>query len=1179
MFVSKLGGRCLLSMALALSASSLVRAAEPEFVGALAWAVDADGSKRLNLTEDQLKALNKLIDERESQAVSLAVQLKDATNEDREAKLGPFRKESLTKGMALLNEEQRKTLMQIRLEKMGLTVLTDPEMADQFKLTPEQRQEVARQVAERNRYMAGADEQKAAQLRQYYNLQISKVLDDAQRAQWEQIAPKPTAPAAAAGAPGGAPPGGQKPVGQPLQRTPPDPDGKLRFNFRFQPWADVLDWFAYQADLSLVMDVAPPGTFNYSDTRSYTPAEAIDLLNSVLLTKGYTLVRKDRMLIVINLEDGIPPNLITDIKMSELDDKGEYELVAVLFKLDRMTPEEAEQEIRRVIGPQGRIEVFPKSGYIRVTETAGRLRMIRSVLLGIDDGTAGSGSLKVFELKNVEMNDAMNVIRPLLDIPEEAFASTDGSIRIAVGPTGKLLVTGKPEKLARMEEVLKVIDVPFSPATGGGPTSIEAPQLNVYPITGADPASVLQVLQTLMANSPDVRLATDPKTGALVALARPTQHATIKATIDQLQRDASRVEVIKLNRVDPQTAVLSINKLFGADVAGATNAPKVDADPVTRNLLVRGSAAQIEQIHSLLEQMGETGNQPGGQAANTGGGNVRMIPLTGRAARAALEQLEQVWPTMRDNRIRVVTPSAVVPTMRLNGGEPAEAQPAEQEGPATGSGSANKPNGVLPNRPQIRSSTLRPAAAMDKSARSVRQPATSLMRFASQKGEAQQPAGNAQRPAVSPAPAASPNQSNSQQPNTTRSLPQRAEQPAAAKQPSVELHADKEGQSAPIIVAPGSGGIMIASEDIEALNEFEAMLSTLASRQFSGGKQYTIFYLTNASAASVAETLDQIFAGGGMASSSGGGSLIGDLAGSVIGGSTGGLVGSLLSLGSGGGGPLVTGPVQIIPETRLNALIVEASPTDLDTVEMLLKILDQGELPETQVAPRPRLIPVMNTSASQIAEIVREVYQERMAGGSRGSGRQPSPEEFIQMLRGSSGGSSRGGSSSRRSSNDQPKMTIGVDDRTNSLIVAAPNAMFEEVRELVETLDQATSESNTAVRVVTLKRGNPSTVQKALTAIAGENVRSSSKSSNGSSSSSSSSSRDSGSRSSGDSDAESMRRRMEWIERMRSGGGSPFGGGSSSSSRDGDRSRSYGGFGSSSSRDSRSRDSDRSRGR
>ena len=81
------------------------------------------------------------------------------------------------------------------------------------------------------------------------------------------------------------------------------------------------------------MDAPPKGTLNYVDPREYTQAQAIDLLNSVLLTKGYTLVRRDQMLMVINLEDGVPPNLITEVPADELDQYGEYELVWCLFTL------------------------------------------------------------------------------------------------------------------------------------------------------------------------------------------------------------------------------------------------------------------------------------------------------------------------------------------------------------------------------------------------------------------------------------------------------------------------------------------------------------------------------------------------------------------------------------------------------------------------------------------------------------------------------------------------------------------------------------------------------------------------------------------------------------------------------------------------------------------------------
>ena len=80
----------------------------------------------------------------------------------------------------------------------------------------------------------------------------------------------------------------------------------------------MLEWFAREADLSLVLDAPPPGTFNYSDTREYTPTEAIDLLNGVLQTKGYTLIRHGRMLLVINLKAGLPEGVVPQVALSEL---------------------------------------------------------------------------------------------------------------------------------------------------------------------------------------------------------------------------------------------------------------------------------------------------------------------------------------------------------------------------------------------------------------------------------------------------------------------------------------------------------------------------------------------------------------------------------------------------------------------------------------------------------------------------------------------------------------------------------------------------------------------------------------------------------------------------------------------------------------------------------------------
>lgn len=777
-------------------------------------------------------------------------------------------------------------------------------------------------------------------------------------------------------------------------------DRKFTFNFRYQPWQDVLDWFAEQADLSLVLESPPPGTFNYHDGRAYNVAEALDVMNSVLLTKGFTLVRSGRMLVLVNLEDGIPPNLVTDVPLAELDDRGEYEIIRTTFPVLNMSAEEAAKEVEHLIGPQGTVIVLPQSKRIQVTETAGRLRAIRSVINAVERPDV-TGTIREIALKHLSVEDAMPFLRQLLNIPEGAFSTTNGQLNLGKDVTGwKLLVHGTPEQVARAQEVVRLIDVADAAKGISG-----APQLEVYPISTADPHSVLDVLKTLLEGDTSVKLAVDPVTGHLVAFARPAQQATIRATIEQMQRDARQVAVIPLTTVDPQVAVLSITKLFGGldREKPDPSAPRVDADITTRSLLIRGTAGQVEQIRELLSQMGESEETAGLSKSNE---RVRLLPLTGSAARSALSQIEQIWPTMRQNRIRVVMPAQSIQTYRPSD----EAEQAEKE--------------MQPPAPPVEREAAEPSAVVPRERSNFH--FVQLLKY-------------------------------------------------------VDGQVANDGENrpgAPIVVAPGPGGVLIASDDLEALDDFEELLTTVAERSGSSSRDYAVFYLKYGKAANIAEVLTAIFGG----NKSGG--LMSDVAGAALGDLGGGLMGNLLLGGGGagtssGGGSFSSGTVDIVPDVRLNALIVRAKPGDLDTVEQLLRVLDQRVGPEeVEADARPRLIPVFNTQASSIVGVVQQIYSDRMASGGPAV---MSPQDMLKMIRGN------GPNLDQQSQ----KMSIGVDERSNSLVVRAPDPLFEEVKALVAELDQSDLTSPEITRVVSLRHTNSSAVQRALVSVLGENAQTS----------------------------------------------------------------------------------------
>ncbi len=605
-------------------------AADPAFVGKLALAADPEVAQRLGLSDETQKALSDLIDKRENEVVNLTLEIRNLPPAEREAKLAPFREASEREGLKLLSAEQAAKLEQVRIERAGSAALLEPSVLEKLKLSDSQKSQIDSLLKEQKEALAKVPPAAQTALKAEYDRKVAALLDDTQRASWDSLVGKSGTATASSppasdtaqrdsgerrgpsgfsgrrgsrGGPGGgrnnvagggSPNDGPRPgpgPATPIVRSPNDKpaveaagDGKLRFNSRMQPWRDVIEWFADQAQLSLYIDETPVGTFNYQDSKAYTPEEAIDLLNSILLNKGYALVRRERMLTLVNLQNGVPPHMVRHVTEDELAKCGEFEIVSMLFRLDRWTPEEAEAEVKKLVGSWnvGGVVLLPKARQLVVTETAGKLRTIKNVIDSLErpQGPA-SDTLKVLTVRNSTAQHALDQIKLLLNIPTTGSATSDGSLRIVVDATGRnILASGKADAIAKLEQILSVVDGDTPGSTGGA--VVLRPQLEVYSLAGADPATVLQVLQTLLAGIPNVRLATEPATGSLIAWAPMEQQLTIRSTIAQMQRDSRQFEVIRLRNVDPQAAATAITKLFatGTEAGASTRAKGRGRDDV-----------------------------------------------------------------------------------------------------------------------------------------------------------------------------------------------------------------------------------------------------------------------------------------------------------------------------------------------------------------------------------------------------------------------------------------------------------------------------------------------------------------------------------------------------------------------------------------------------------------------
>jgi type II secretory pathway component GspD/PulD (secretin) len=367
---------------------------------------------------------------------------------------------------------------------------------------------------------------------------------------------------------------------------------KIRFQFRFMPWKDALEWFAQQAGLSLMADATPTGTLNYSDDREYTPVEALDLLNGVLLTKGYTLVRRERMLMLINLEDGIPPNLVPTVPPDALAAKGEYELVSVLFDLKNLRPEEAAAEIARLLGPQGSAVPLPRARQLLVTETAGRLRAIRSVLTRIEEVASDKGGPE----------DILGAPRPRR-IPVHNTQAQEMAELVKQVYSGRLIEGIGTMRGATVRTTTPRAEVSSGEAIVQQRSAAESGRANDEPVR--------------------VTIGVDSRTNSLLVVAPRELLQEIKQLVEELDLAAGdqdkAMRVVPLHGVTPEAVEQALSAVAG-DLAqfGARRSGRVSGTP---------AAARQPPSHSpgAAPQIGQ-GHSPAGQSAGASAGTVRPQP-------------------------------------------------------------------------------------------------------------------------------------------------------------------------------------------------------------------------------------------------------------------------------------------------------------------------------------------------------------------------------------------------------------------------------------------------------------------------------------------------------------------------------------------------------------------------
>jgi hypothetical protein len=232
-------------------------------------------------------------------------------------------------------------------------------------------------------------------------------------------------------------------------------------------------------------------------------------------------------------------------------------------------------------------------------------------------------------------------------------------------------------------------------------------------------------------------------------------------------------------------------------------------------------------------------------------------------------------------------------------------------------------------------------------------------------------------------------------------------------------------KSAPIFLVPGDGTITIVSEDSEAVQQLEELLRTLLPGSGEIGRNISMFPLKYSSAVDIADRLRELFMTTG----------------------TTWRRGQL--------------PISIVPDERLNSIIVQASRIDRETIEALIRTLDT----EDARATKPQIIPIRYAEA-----------QEDRHDAARGLSFPDDRTDGDDYT-----------DDARHHADGQPH--VGRDRRRRGdQFVDHPGAspLLEEIIELANVLDRGAEENPArGVKIISLQKANSARVEQALQRILG----------------------------------------------------------------------------------------------
>lgn len=865
----------------------------------------------------------------------------------------------------------------------------------------------------------------------------------------------------------------------------PDEEGLLYFQFRNQPWPEVLRWYASVCNLSFDWQELPGDYINLATQRPHSLEETGDMINRALLMRGFTMLEDDETLTVAKVE-GLNPALVPRVDPSSLAELPPHSYVRTSFALVWLLAEEVHTEFASMISKNGKLTPLQSTNRLEGMDAAANLLDIHRILeqeqsaiamenlarefmleharavavkeqleafLGIRNAGAGGGGSMSSSAARMMQQQMQQQMQQMQQQMQQAARNAQGGAAtasrkrpdevylVANERSNSIIVHAPPNKMAIIESFIRRVDVRNESSADYQRIST---RMKVFRLASLSPAELVESLTAMDVLEPTTRLQVDENNNAIIAYASVADQYMIQSVIERLDGSERRFEVVQLRRLDAESVAGSIKFLMGADEEkeddsrrnryiygfgypyGSSNNTRKSTDKMRVGSNARDNQLLLWvndiEMEEVENLLVKLGELPrAGDQPST----LRMIDASRQPETFQyLQRLKEQWEKVSPNPLILPDAQEFAPAEDQEETTDAVSESSEASGADNADADESEQPAAADNASEI---TLLPPGSADD--------ANTTWLVASLQESAADPS--------APAAVSGSTADDSATPLATQ----------ASAAPA------QETQAAPVKIFLDEGGnLVIQSDDTEALDRLERIMQANKPPK----KPYDIFKVKYARASWVALNLEEYFDKNeeerpsfffffDEMNNDDEERQLGDRP-----------------------------PLRFIYDNDTNSIVVQgADDVDRQTIRELIDLWDVPEPVDESSIRYTKLIRIKYSRASNIVNTIKEAYRDLLSANDKAFQEQGGEDE--NKRDGGGGGSRQGGGFSF--SGLKGKLSLGPDELTNSILISCEGQeLMELVEEVIRELDEA-AKNEGAVEVYRMTGGiNGRSLEKSLRA-------------------------------------------------------------------------------------------------